>query len=204
MTYLNKNYSPLKNLKKHLKMNRLFKSSSKEVITSLIIILSLTISTHAINSKKTFNEEGVRVVYVIDNETEKLSNIVLYKVFKSDDIEVIFEKYKNCSFLTGYLKGEYKEEDGQIMVARGSSLIIIKDKDASLFDKPAPVFIDIPKEERYTGKFEFLYSEEFLPGDMFIILFNGKYGYGRPPMPFDELKVEIIKNDKNQTVLKVL
>jgi len=195
MTYLNKNYCHFKNIEKYLKMNRLFKSSSKKMITSLIIILSLAISTHAINSKKTFDEKGIWVVYVIDNETGKLSNIVLFKAFISEERETVFEKYKNCSFLTGYIKGEYKEEDGQMMVARGSSLIIIKDKESSLFDKATPVFTEIPKKEQYTGKFEFIPENTFLPGDMFIILFNSMES---------KIKVEVMKNDKEETILRVL
>jgi len=158
----------------------------------------------SLSYNKSFREKETMVVYVIDNKTEKLSNIILYEAFKNDYKETKFKKYKNRSFLTGYVKGDYQEKGGEVVASKGSSLIIIKDKNASLFDKPAPAFLDIPKKERYTGKFEFIPNEKFLPGKQLDILFSG--GYGRPYGGWGYIgsKVEVVKNDKNQTVLRVL
>ncbi len=160
----------------------------------------------SLSYNKSFREKETMVVYVIDNKTKRLGKIVLYEAFKNDYRETKLKKYKNKSFLTGYLKGSYELKGSEVIASKGSSLIIIKDKNASLFDKPSPVYIEIPKKERYTGKFEFIPNEKFLPGKQFDILFGGGYGrpygggyYGEP-----RSKVEVIKNNKNQAVLKVL
>lgn len=182
------------------------KSSNMESANNNINRSYNTPSKPSYSYKKNYkNSKQVEMVFVIDNNTQKLTNVVLYDSFTNLKRETVFKKYKKSSFLTGSLKGKYQIKDGEVIAEKGSSYIIIKDKNASLFDKTTPVFTEIPKKEQYTGKFEFLHSKKFLRGEMFIILFDSKVGYGRPPMPYwNQLNVEIIKNDKNQTILKVL
>jgi len=182
------------------------KNLKKQPITDKMLNTKSISKNSSLSNNKSIREKETMVVYVIDNKTEKLRNIVLYEAFKNDYLKTKLKKYKNSSFLTGYLKGSYELKSGEVIAEKGSSYIIIKDKNASLFDKPTPVYIEIPMKERYTGKFKFIPEEEFLQSDdMSINLIDGRYGYGRPPMPYwDKLKVESIKNDKNQAILKVL
>jgi len=180
------------------------KNLKKQPITDKMLNTKSISKNSSLSNNKSIREKETMVVYVIDNKTEKLRNIVLYEAFKNDYRETKLKKYKNRSFLTGYVKGDYQEKGSEVVVTKGSSLIIIKDKNASLFDKPAPAFLDIPKKERYTGKFEFIPGDKFLPGNQFGILF--KHGYGRPYGGWGNIgsKVEVVKNDKNQAVLRVL
>jgi len=181
------------------------KNLKKAPVTDKMLNTKSISKNSSLSYNKSIRGKETMVVYVFDNKTEKLSNIILYEAFKNDYRETKLKKYKNCSFLTGYLKGKYKMK-GDVVAEKGSSYIIIKDKNTSLFDKSSPVHIDIiPKEELYTGKFEFIPGKEFSPSNQFGILFNRYYGggYGRP-YGEPRSKVEVVKNDKNQAVLKVL
>ncbi len=167
----------------------------------LAIIIVLLTFTANVNAQwgGPWGVTGKGIIYAFDNNTKKLTHILSYDAVLGKEGAAIIEKFENSSFLTGFIKGDFKENDGWISPKSESMLVVLRDN-SSLFDKDISAFSE---KNQYPGTDVFLPVEKFLPGDMFDINFDGS-NYGRPPMPYGILKVEVIKNDKNQTVLKVL
>lgn len=175
---------------KTIRMNCLDNKKTNKIITSIFLVLCLTLSSYAINPIESIAEETF-VIYVFDNKTKKITNIFLYDVAIENKGAQLIDRFENSSFFTGIVKGDFKENKGEILLKRDCMFLILRDN-SKLYNKDIPSF---SKKDQYPGSDVFIPVKEFIPGDMFIILFDSFES---------KIKVEVMKNDINETVLKVL
>jgi len=126
---------------------------TKNLFTSILLILSITLSTYAIKPIKNLLKE-TKVVYVFDNKTKKLTGIILFEAVNNKKGKAILKKYDNCSFFIGYLNGEFKEKNSEVLPVKGTLVIIYRDK-------------------KFLPGDQFLPGNQFLPGDQFIVFYEG-------------------------------
>ncbi len=153
---------------------------TKKLFTTLLILSSMTLTSYAINPINSLAKE-IKVVYVFNNKTKKLTNIVLFEIVNKKGNSFL-KKYENSSFFIGYLDGEYKEKNGEVLPLRGAKIVIYRNKKFL----PGDQFIDNP---------DFISNDVFLSGDQFTVYFEGW-----PAKWYGIIK----KNDKTQVVLQVL
>ena len=172
------------------KPNRFYNSNANKIIATILLVVSVIISSYAINPIMEISRE-TQVIYVFNNKTKKLTNILLYDTVLGKKGAALEERFENSSFFTGFFKGDFKENNGEILPMNGAMFVILRDN-SSLFDNDIPAFL---KKNQYPQTDVFFPVKEFLPGDMFIILFNSMES---------KIKVEVMKNHKEETVLRVL
>ena len=173
------------------KSNRFYNSNSNKIIASILLVLSVTLSSYAINPILEISKE-TQVIYVFNNKTKKLTSILLYDAVLGKKGAAFIEKFENSSFFTGFFKGEFKENNGEVFPKNGSMFVVLRDNSSLLKDDNIP---ELLKKNKYPGSDVFFPIKEFIPGDMFLVLFSSFKS---------QMKVEVMKNDKRETVLKVL
>ena len=173
------------------KINKFYNSNTNELFISILLVISVTLSSYAINPILEISKE-TQVIYVFDNKTKKLTNILLYDAVLGKKGAAFIEKFENSSFFTGFFKGEFKEDNGEILPMNESMFVILRDTSSIQKQPGAPTFL---KKNQYPGSDVFFPVKEFIPGDMFLVLFSSFKS---------QTKVEVLKNDKKETVLKVL
>jgi len=173
------------------KPNRFYNSNANKIIATILLVVSVIISSYAINPIMEISRE-TQVIYVFDNKTKKLTNILLYDAVLGKKGAALVERFENSSFFTGFFKGEFKENNGEILPKKGSMFVVLRDVSSLLKDGNIP---ELLKKNQYPQTDVFFPVKEFIPGDMFLVLFISLKS---------QIKVEVMKNDKKETVLKVL
>lgn len=153
---------------------------TKVIVSLTFLIICGSFALNASDPEEHLSEK-VKVIYGFDNSTKSLTSIYSgdeTKYEKADPIN--FDRVTKRTFLVGYINGDYEQKGNDIFPSKGTTLTIHKNESYKSGDESLPGDMFYPEKK-------------FLPGDMFVI--SNERG---------KLKVEVIKNSREQIVINIL